>query len=182
MPRHPPRALTILTVIGSVSRTATRQAWPSLVTGSGDTRWSPGLIVDAGDRADRQGLEVDLLLWLLCSSQGPPRRAACRPARHDGLPADRRSLKTQQHARPHWAMCPPTPRGRRCLGPCGPRTVQPAKSGRRFSHAVGGRSSSPGGGPRKRVPRVPAPRGRRTGAGCGAVPRVLPYGRSLERR
>src|SRR5437763_2194070 len=83
VPRHPPCALNILTVImrGDVRRTR-----------NGDTRFSAA--------AYRWRL-----MWLLCSFQGPRRgfyagrSARCPPTSAGGTPTGgRRSLKTQQHA------------------------------------------------------------------------------------
>jgi hypothetical protein len=113
------------------------------------------------------------VLWLLCSSQGPSERgSAAGRAERDGSPAGRRSLKTQQHARSCWAMCPPPPRGRRCSRPLGLEAAGPAKSGRRSSRAAGGCSSSPGGAGRKRPARCRA--SSTPGAGCSAVLHVPP--------
>ena len=87
VPRHPPCALTILTVIEPHPR-----MHPVGGTGGlrfGDTRYC--------SRAYRCGC-----MWLLCSFQGPRRGGSRRCVRGDpsrAAPAHgRRSLKTQQHA------------------------------------------------------------------------------------
>src|SRR5207248_1577177 len=54
VPRHPPCALIILTVICSTRSLARKRA---RVTGAGDTRFQPRL--------------SSRLMWLLCSFQGP---------------------------------------------------------------------------------------------------------------
>src|SRR6476469_9806880 len=80
VPRHPPCALTILTVIGRAPGSEAR---------AGDTRLAAR--AQARNRKQRPGAyRSPAVMWLLCSFQGLPRRARAGFAT--------RSLKTQQHA------------------------------------------------------------------------------------
>jgi len=78
MPRHPPCALTILTVIkaGPLVRAPKRAP----VDPAGDTRATPGSSDDAG------------WLWLLCSFQGPSEKALRAGRRARWLPRRARGL------------------------------------------------------------------------------------------
>jgi hypothetical protein len=91
VPRHPPCALTILTVIGE-----TLTSSPS----------EKSLISPRQFAVKRIALIP--VHWLLCSFQGPRRGASCRSPALDRnpsqLPAAGRSLKTQQHTPNRFAI------------------------------------------------------------------------------
>ena len=84
VPRHPPCALTILTVIGETLTSSP----------------SENSLISPRQFAVKR-IALIPVHWLLCSFQGPRRGASCRSPALDRnpsqLPAAGRSLKTQQH-------------------------------------------------------------------------------------
>ena len=107
VPRHPPCALTILTVIGETL--ASSPSEKSLI--------SP-------EQFAVRRIALIPVHWLLCSFQGPRRGASCPSPAPDRdphePPAAGRSLKTQQHAE---SLCDSVVRNRRFLTRCSPPGV-----------------------------------------------------------
>src|SRR5438270_5182045 len=101
VPRHPPYALTILTVIGESLRDSLKRnltVSPGVSQGDSHSEKSTWISPKGNRRAGDYPYPCH---WLLCSFQGPRRglRTTWKPGTWSSEPpAVRRSLKTQQHA------------------------------------------------------------------------------------